>query len=491
MIRRSVIACALFCCELACDVSTPVRFRPDGGPGACPIVLDGDRAPNVDNNCAHTRCNAGAIESGCAFAISLDTCEDSELRGIVKDDGRIELGPDGKNGVCTERPAATGAYFSVECERPDQTCRFDVYPRQLAPFIDAEPVTILSVAFQVPPGNDRYALAAPFSTLRGYIGDVARMDDGTLAVATFDGRFDGIDCTSTMPTRTFFYGLPQLTKVGEAVTPPCLVRMSSSPYSGGFVGVYGGDRPMLGQFSPDGSLIGAVAITSSVAGASRVVDLLVDPDREAVYVLWTSEEMSSGPTVVAVHALASLRPIAVSEPRAAMGTALAMTRDGELAVSSRTYGELDIYDRRNAQWLGDIDLNITNRGLSEQAGALALHSVSGVMVVATVGARPGMIIVDPDRVPFNTSALDYEGNGTAGAIAVYRPSVESMLVGLTDAPPLYRARVARFDPRAQRFLPGSVEIGRGAVSHLIEMKNNIDMVAVLPWSAELVRLTVE
>jgi hypothetical protein len=488
MIRRTVVACALL---FACDVSDPQRFRPDGGPPACPEKLAGDRAPLVDNDCARTRCFATAIESGCAFQITLAGCEDSVLAGVVAEDGAIELGPDQRGGTCVPIESAEGAFFSAECTRPGQTCRFDVYPHEVADFATPRALSLLTVELQVPAGNDRESLGSPFAALSGYIADAARLK-GSIAVATYGGRFDSIECTSEEPTQTFFVSLPDFTtSPNDVSTPPCLTRVAFDPIQEGFLGVFGSGEKTLGRFTRDG-VLGLTKTITATGAAVFASDLLVDPDGELVYVLWTSSELHDGAGAVTVHDLSTFDRRAISPLFAAQMIALDFTSDGKIAVVSRGDRRVEFFAARTLQYEGGHGLD-QGRNLSDRAGILSLHKPSGLLVVPTTGDEAGVLVLDPTRTEnlIPLTAIDYEAGGSVGSFDLYRKNVEWMLAGITDAPPLHRARVARFDPNVGRFLPGSVELGRGVISKLFAIENTFDMVAVMPWSAELVLLSVE
>jgi hypothetical protein len=472
----------------ACDVSDPVRFSPDGGAGGCPELLDGERAPLVDNTCAHTRCEVRAIENGCAIALALDTCEISEVRAEVTSEGALQF-MESSAGVCRPTTEAEGAYFSTVCERMNGSCRIDVYPSTRGDFAETMSLNILNVPFIPLNGADDEPLGPSHVGTRGYFSGALQLDD-TIVVSSYDGRFDGVDCTSDQPTRTFFVTARELLIRSSIVTPPCLTRITYDPSTAGFIGVFGGAAREVARFDAVGNIVLRQALTATATPPIFPSSLLVDRERSLLYVAWASSEGEQERAKLTIHDLTTLEQVAATPVLPTQFLFLAFSRQNDLAVTSWEERRLEFYNPIDASLRSNFFLR-TLRAISDHPGYLALHKPSGLMVLGTIGERAGILSLDPDsQNPIAATAIDYEGAGAPWAMLEDPRNETLMLVGVTQSAPTYRARITRYDPVAGRFVPGSVELGRGIVSELLRVPESADVIAVLPWSAQLVRVRV-
>lgn len=470
----------------ACDVSDPVRFSADGGTGGCPTILNDERAPFADNSCAHTRCEVKAIESGCAIALTLDVCEETELRVEVAADGTLAY-LESTAGSCRPTVSAPGAYFSTMCSRMNGECRIDVYPSAPGRFAEVDELTLMTVPFMPIATADREPLDSSHSGTRGYFAGAARLGD-TIVVATHDGRFGGTDCTLDQPTRTFFVSARELLVKSSVATPPCLKRIVADPYGPAFIGIIGGPSHELARFDLDGTTILRQAMTATSAVPIWPSDILIDRPREQIYVSWASAEGGPERAKLTIHSLVTLEQLAGSAIFPTQLLQLGFSRQRELAASSWEERKLEFYDTDTAAFRSGFFLR-TLRATSDHPGELLLHDESGLLVLGAIGDRPAILSLDTAVTnPIVATAIDYEAGAAPWALLndPRRPSL--MLVGLTESAPSYRARVARYDPLGGRYLPGSIEVGRGIVSELIEVDGAPDLIAVLPWEAKLVRL---
>jgi len=107
-------------------------------------------------------------------------------------------------------------------------------------------------------------------------------------------------------------------------------------------------------------------------------------------------------------------------------------------------------------------------------------------LVSSTGASPAIRVFK--KRDLESLGQYYEAAGAAPWAGADWPVDRNLVVfGVTLRDSTATARVARFDPRTGRFLPGSVEIGIGAVQEIFEDREG-DLWAVLPWSASLARI---
>ncbi len=464
----------------ACDMSRPVKPAIDAGI-ACDLAI-GTGSVAVDLRCKTNRCAAYATEDGCNLSIALTECDELgsiELR--IAENGEVLGGNSDVIGSCEPLLPRSDSLFSVVCTKDSTMCRADVYrPGQT---IDAETVVvqIAQVEFEAPNKFEAQAIDRD-DGFEGFLADAAVVGD-RIAVSSFRGEYESLECNGD-ETELVFVERTSMAIVHTATAPDCLTRLVGDPLREELIGVFGSQPPVVGRFDRDGKLIASreVVIPENTPGLfSAGLHLL---DRRAFLVITSDEDPRF--TYVLTIEIDSLETVAASDRLGAFSRASEVRSDGfYLADVERALVQsIDLFGQIRAP----IPL-LDDTFISDDVGFFAVHPGTNNLLVSATGRRSAVWRVLPGGLPpVLGRAQFYEHHSVPWAMAPWPRDQAVMAVGMMRFDLPFEAELALYDVEETRFRAGTLPLGRGLVSKLITDPEN-RLWALLPWSAELVRIT--
>lgn len=476
-------AAGLLIVAAACDWSRPIPRPGDAGVD-CPAVL-GEGAPSValDLDCKANPCAIAAREEACTLELAITGCVDATLRGTIGAGGQVIFERSEALGACTVIAPRDDGLLALLCEGDDLTCRADLYPTDKAIDADTATARIFDVEFRGPEGTAPEPLDRT-DVLRGYLSDFDEAG-ARLAVAGWGGAYRRAKCEDETATLSFV-DPEAMTVVATATAPPCLVRIAFDRQRGQLIGVSGGPAPEIDRFDLDGNLLQRTPISfPAEVSPAFTVALALDRATDLAWVTITSDEEPRFAYAIAV-ALESFDTVLASPRIDAFVRSSALIEAGLYASDSE--GAAIERVAADGSLLQPIAL-FGVLGFSNDAGFVAQHLDSGKVLVSATGARAAVWVLRPGaQDPVVKTAIYYFSYAAPWAIAPWPKDRGSMAIGVTDALGEHAAQLALFDVEEARFRGQRLRIGRGLVSKLaIDPRGR--MWALLPWSAELVRIT--
>lgn len=473
-------AVCLLLAAAACDWSRPLPLPGDAGV-ECPAVL-GEASIALDLDCKANPCVISAREEACVLELSISGCVETVLRGAIDADGKLIFEPSDELGGCAVIERRDDGRLSLLCSSDDLTCRGDIYPVDQT--IDAElsRAKIFDVEFHGPDGP-----AEPLDraeVLRGYLSDFAEAG-ARFAVAGWGGDYKRVKCEDEDATLSFV-DPESMMVVATATAPPCLVRLAFDRRREQLIGISGGPVPEINRFDLDGNLLQRATIPfPAETGLAFTVALALDRATDLAWVTITSDEEPRYAYTIAI-ALENFQTVLTSARIDAFVRSSSLIEAG-LYVSD---GEGAVIERVGAD--GSLLQPIALFGIlrfSDDAGFVAQHEQSGRVLASATGARAAIWVLEPGaQDPVVKAAIYYFSYAAPWAIAAWPKDQRLMAVGVTEALGEEAALLALFDVEEARFRAVKLPIGRGLVAKLSTDARG-RMFALLPWSAELVRIT--
>lgn len=468
---------------LACDVSRPVRSDGDANLPCATIT------PNmsVDSSCEGRRCVLNTTQEGCRVELALSVCMSEELVAAIDDDGRLTFEPSRALGTCVDGPARPLAQHSITCDTPHGVCTYDLYAQAGRTPFEVDAVPLVASPFSSPPDQEREPLGR-LDAWTGYLVDTALVGQG-LWVSTRRGAFGTIECQFPEPAELVRVDTESLAVTVRRDAPPCLAHLARDRSGNGeLLGVTAGKAPTLHRFDAEGRALESLALPPITL--TRPTDELVptalvsDSSTTTVAILFTSTPLSGASWLVTVSTAGPLRWLRTSAPQAGQLRGTSGLIDSALYAADPDGGQLvrmPLVGRTST-------LTLTPpRGASDDAGAVYWHEPSQRLVVSTTSKRAALWTLDP--LSRTTSrAFGYEAELIPWAITAFPGSADQVMVGVMIAPPSFQAAVALYSISEQRFLPGLVSLGSGAVTKL-ETDAQGRVWALLPWAGQLARIT--
>jgi hypothetical protein len=254
-----------------------------------------------------------------------------------------------------------------------------------------------------------------------------------------------------------------------------------------FAGITAGRAPVLHRVAADGRSVEQLALP--MVEPLRTTDELVptalvsDSSTTTVAIFLTSTPLSGASWVVTVSTAGPLRWLRTRGPRAGQLRGASSLVDGAIYVADPDGGQvvrIPLVGRTST-------LTLTPpRGASDDAAAVYWHAPSARLVVTTTSKRAALWTLDP-QTRTTSRAFGYEAELVPWAVTQLPGSTDQVMVGVMVAPPSLQAAVARYSLSEQRFLPGLVSLGSGAVSRL-EADSRGRVWALLPWNGQVVRI---
>ncbi|MCK6551048.1 hypothetical protein L6R52_34745 [Myxococcota bacterium] len=475
--------CALFAlAAIGCDPSRPVRVRADASVDGCPSLFGPSETVWLETTCLPERCAAVATQEGCALELSVSACESGSLSGVIDASGAVTFAGSGLFGECSVIGDGR-ALLSAACVSELRSCRIDVH--RPGPSLDASltRVQIFDVPFEGPPGST-VQLLDQLDPLRGYLTDAVMLDD-RIAVAAHDRRARSLDCNAPEPSRLTFVDVARAAVTSSTSAPPCLTRLARDPLGPGLLGVFGSEPLELGRFDASGALVDSAPLDLPAEVRHFAVALLPGPMETVIIAVSRGFPATSFVLFADTASLALRRTSPPIEGRIRHAIADAA---GDL-VASEIYEQQVLRIDGATGVIEDVVRLSTSRRVSGDAGFVVALPDRAALAVAATGAKSALWALDVaegSTTPIAGTAVFFEVVAAPWAM-VPSPAEPELVVGAsTSTAPGYEARLAHLDLDGPRWLPGSLVVGRGVVSAL--MVRDRVLWAVLPWSAELVRI---
>jgi hypothetical protein len=447
----------------------------------CPILLP---VPTtlVDSSCTVGPCAIDAVQTSCEVSITGTDSECTlELAGSVDGRGRVFF--DG----CAPADTHDGAAFSVDCAPGtfrNGVCNLEVYASVVEP-----PIAAIGRALFEP---YRAETAGDEVVLGGYLSGLEVLGD-EVVVASFDGQFvEGTACPGEARGRFHFLDRDTLAEVHTATAPYCVRDLARHPTRRQFFAVFG--SPLrLGRFDGDGRLLEARDVpfpAGNVAAPLRLlvhrmsphVSVLVEalPDRDDYVAVFSGRDAS----LTLEYRTISLRG---PDDRGDLGDIAELD---ELLLS--------VLDRR-ADTIVNVDLTSPPPTYESADRSSFAEACEGIQVkVERFRRNPThpewLMISQGGRV--HAARLEsisdcvltrfYGPVADMHDLVFWPPDDDLVLVGLSDRDEADTARLALLDRSEDRFLPTSLEIGRGPIDDMrVDDLGRVFM--TLPWSGSVVR----
>lgn len=495
----------------ACEPRLPAprwagRVTKDGIVAADVAALPGLRAPGLFpcdeglqpviglEDCA--ACTPRVIYEGqCRTRFDYSTCGMGEVGVLAQNqDGACVLPAEKPSGwSCRPKPTNGGeAAAEAICTTPLGECNATLYRFPTATPFRQEVFPFREVPRFTPDLAVRHARFSPRNLSSGWAwalqlvnGEIQISTTGTTAVDFCFTRRPGPGemVHLDLETGRFLYASP---------TPPCLSQMRVDARGPGVVGTYldEGGLFRLGRFSPTGALESSVPITPSdgadLSGdTAQPIGIEVGGPFYFVYFggIWTADR-------VHVHAQNSLIG---QNDRALPGL--------DATVSRRANGQSAVLGTGGAArlvWVELSDLSVSNEILvptipfNDHSDGVYTLDIQEERIY--VGASPPPALYVFDRVGELRGRFPTLGvPGIPVYVIAWPPESRRMLVLSTRQgldPKTYETWASFFDRDADRFLPGEWRIGDGVVNDA-QTDREGRLYLLLPWSAEVVRLTSE
>ncbi|MBI2375255.1 MAG: hypothetical protein HYV07_14770 [Deltaproteobacteria bacterium] len=412
----------------------------------------------VDTNCAASACRSSVRTDGCRFDVDTEACGLGTLEGLITPRGMVLTSAALRECIETEVSEVERRFV---CESQELECRVDLLRGPFSPAFDVKARTLVEVT-EVYSGKPQ-ALAP--SVLFG----PAILSEG-LAIITYDEPTTPYECTREVPSLVFLDD--DLETVATATLPPCVVDVAAARQTDGLFGVKVRPAELL-RLDRQGRVTQSVPVSTSLA--NRLASHRVIESASEVYVL-SFQRDSAKPGHVSAHDPVTLElkwEIEVDDPHHAQ-----IGAENDLGVLDGP--DVRFYDIAN----GGQTFSVPVEGLcggnldprqwlifSDSFVVSVVGLEAGVRVVSSVGGR-----LCGRGFPFETLRGD--------PYALAKLPNDLVAVGVTDTSG--RASVSRFDPAGLRFLPGSVEVGRGIVGRLDVARGLV--FATMSWAGEIARL---
>lgn len=432
----------------------------------------------VDVQCVSDPCPATATRDGCRLEIEGPACGIERFTALADpaQEACIAAGP------CTVEPASADALVSLSCRRPnfDGPCAVKLFRAEPFPEVSIERVQVLDVPPAYPmAGSFRYA---PYVIRTGYLGDVV-ITDAHVLVTSLVGSLGGVGACIISGTRqrVHVYGRRDLSLQTERTLPRCAWGLLETG-PGSFMG-FTLDAPSSSVLALRFDLEGGAVRTSTLSqvefeGAFVTSALRLEENLNVVAV---SSPMVSRGRLLFVDDAGALRfevELPGTEP-----SGLAALREGFVLTESHNDAFM-LFDSSGGRL---ATIQIPDRA-SRSLAAPHLHRPSNHLAVPIPRDLRQVALLRNDLDLQTKRALHYERQGAPTAITDWPPDPRLLLVGLSLDAAEPTVHVARLDPVAGHYLPGTLEVGPGSAA-VMRTDPEGRVYILLSWAAQLVRLT--
>lgn len=483
----------------------PPPVTADFAEGVCPELAG--LLVAVDRRCQPLRCVAETQRSGlCTLSVDLEACELGRAEVSIDAFGRACGRWVGEGSSCQERPGAEPAFTRLECSG-STPCAYELYVagQDLGARFELETVRLFEAPPFVHSALRQSVLPLPRAHIRGtgYVLDLLVRDDQVLLL-TPDLPQPWQECAGDWRVQLSRYDADSLELVETATVARCLMRMVVDPFGPGFLGVHratGGWQ--LGRFGLEGELMSTVAADPRVEaepppeGPVRLAFedfhptelIVVDGGRyaAALYARRVETDLSPPQSVVIVHDAETLQVLARhdlppgEDPRS-------MTGQGERLVllSPRSRSILWLH-AISGERLQELPVGRESFGL-QSFTSVGAHRGEALLLAGLTGAERAVLALEPgpraERVVNFDRDLDvFAAAEVPGASSVF------LTAGISQTQSgEWVAVLGLMEPDHRRALPGSMVVGAGLASHVVQDGSG-RLLVLLPWEPSLLRLS--
>jgi hypothetical protein len=462
----------------SCDWSRPTRPVFDAAVECGESI--GSRLIAIDYSCQAQHCAIAASEAACALELTLSSCEDARVSAAIGPEGELSFRTSNELGDCRATEPARDALFSFACGE----CRGDVYPNDEVIDAEVEAVRIEAVPFEAPEATGVIPLDRR-EPLNGYLADIAAIEN-EVAVLSFDGSYESVRCNNER-SRIVFVDRATLS-VRTSTAPDCLTRIATRRTMPELIGVFGGETPVIGRFEQSGRLIASAPIALPPETMRPYAIAIAIGEDDTARVTLTSAGDDAFTHVATIELTTLSQRVLSRKLEDNVRSAIELPRD-LTAASSVEEGAIHVIDQLGASET-TIPLGGGDRRFSTDAGALFFHLASGRLIAGATGHIPALYVLDPSSAnPLLGDALVYQAFAAPWAMATWPKDQSLVAIGTTEGFGTFNAVIVLFDPLDLHVSPPRLTIGRGVVAELLPDPEG-RLWALLPWSAELVRITL-
>ncbi len=480
----------------SCDRALPTpdeRAVLEGNPSATPPRLGAEwiaeRCPTdwgaevrVTSDCSSVACSPGVSTRGpCGVALGLTGCG---YAGALRVGVGACVSPE--TAGCDAPVPLEGGGSRITCSGPG-TCTFDVYDRLDKSWLGAPTTVKLVDPARQPPQTPTLEINRSWSGDLGYLGPlVAR---GARRYVGVRGVYGGRVCGPSAGDALVVLDAALRTLAIRPVDA-CVDALAVDPDGDGVLATLAETATLsVARFDVDGREVERVPLAprAPIFQGTTFIGDLGEPGREFVAVTDAegTDEQAMGVRFVEVRG----RPLVVrpqgrvadydGDSFAWTGAALYGSYPGAdaLVVVEPTRGRLDDW----ARLPGSISYGI---------GQLAWHAPTRSVLAAVPNNGTFVAKLDPSRSFSFARPVDMPASPLV--LAPYPPAAGEVVVGLLSGQPRLgpeqRALLARMHVGDARILPGAVDVGFGAIGHLVLAEEAY--VLTLPWSGEVVSIPI-
>jgi hypothetical protein len=480
--RRLALLAAL---SVGCNLSTPHRFFPDAGSSSgCPTVYAATSSAVVDDECLFGQGRARFQQTGCDLSIDYRGCPMLPGHGVVDSEGGVAFDAT-SIGICSGKRGAGGTQpaFSITCQQTTKRCHVDMYAPPFPTFATTRTIRVNEVATYNLFVTDRLRTFLPFT---GYLSGGVVLGD-RIAVVTSATTTWSPTCGPSPRQSIAFFDRHSLREINRVPAPSCLTRVWGDRLGRGFYGLYGGlTGAVIGYFDPSGSLVrsASVALDDPFPRSAVALALIGSDDGKKLYAGYSAFEHDIFGYFAEIDA-EHLDQAQIGTIRCGLRS-LAEVANGLIAGGAFDSSSVVFIDRASARERGAISVMQRPILQASATGYVAFHKPSMRLAVGVGGITPNVQVLDGTDV---VGAAQYYEH-VAGAWAMHEWPLDRslLLVGLTTEDAAAIALIALYNPTEGRFLPGTIQVGVGAVLDILEDDDH-HLWLILPWSSSLVEVT--
>lgn len=440
----------------------------------CPVLETAD----VDVRCVFTRCFAYTRQTGCDVAIDLESCSFPTVRGRIHPDGTLCLEP---GAQCL---ASNEDHPVLNCSSPE-ACEIHIWPNPGVPDWEVIETKVVESATERVPFSGDGGLY-PIMAHSGWFADLVVLGDRVL-VSTHAGRFqDGRLCDHPLPMEARSFALDTLAPIATSTLPPCTSKLERDPHGDGFIGFFRGAAPSwnAGRFDKEGRLLASAPIAMPDDRVWDPFASIVDLERDRVWVTFSAFENGGAYALYYLQLSTwTVERVDVTEDESSLG--IALSQNGTVVIAHEK-AAARFYDPESERTEGYARLAALLG--SVRLGSIAFLDAANLFVMPVPNDDPSIYLFS------GTGVIEHRRGFLATRdYGPYRASVwpanrDYALIGAgsnSDTPPR-RSVLTLYDGRTDRFLPGVLEVGFGATTH---MRTGERAVYVgFSWDARLMRI---
>lgn len=440
----------------------------------CPVL----EATDIDVRCAVSRCFAYTRQTGCEVAVDLEACGLPTVRGRLHPGGDLCLEPDDR---CV---AENEDHPTLTCTAP-KNCEIHLYPNPAAPdWSVVETKAVPTATERSPIGDDGIGLH-PILGYSGWFADFAVLDDRVF-VATHAGRYqESRSCVDPSQMEARSFTLDTLQPIATSTLPPCTSKLERDPHGDGVIAFYAGQAWRTGRFDKEGRLLASEPVPLPDARVWHPSASVVDLERDRIWVVFSTYDGANAYSLLSVDAISLTgRFLDVTETETALSIALAP--DGTLVIPDNERTSVRFYDPETESTKGYARPSALLG--SVRFGSIAFIDGANTFLVPVPSDEPAIYLFrSPGVIEHRRGFWATRDFGPLHAIA-WPANRDYALIGAAtpnDRPPRETV-LALYDGRSDTFVPGVLNAGFGAPTHL--RSSDRAVYVGFNWDSRLMRI---